>query len=152
MHSRLLAGLTGGLLALAVTAARGQDNDPTLEGVWSAERYVMRAGPTHEVAGRIFFAEGEWTVLFFVMGDDGEPHRGSAEGGTYTLRGEELVFSHLFHLSQGEEMPGLAHSPLRMTVSPAAEAATEPSTIEVLGDRLTIFFPSGNSLVFRRME
>ena len=152
MHMRRLAGLSTGLLALALTAAHAQDNDPTLEGVWSAERYVMRAGPTHEVAGRIFFTEGEWTVLFFVMGDDGEPHRGSAEGGTYTLRGEELVFSHLFHLSQGEEMPELPDSPLRMTVTPAAEAATEPSTIEVLGDQLTIFFPSGNSLQFRRVE
>jgi hypothetical protein len=152
MQMRQLTGLTAGLLALAVTAAHGQDNDPTLKGVWSAERYVMREGPTHAVTGRIFFAEAEWTVLFFVMGDDGEPLRGSAEGGTYTLRGEELVFSHLFHLSQGQEMPGLADSPLRMTVTPAAEAATEPSTIEVLGDQLTIFFPSGNSLRFRRVE
>ncbi|MCZ6918312.1 MAG: hypothetical protein O7I93_16175 [Gemmatimonadetes bacterium] len=152
MHIRQCASITTGLLMLAVTAAHAQTNDPTLKGVWSAERYVLREGPTHEVAGRIFFTEREWTVLFFVIGDDGEPRRGSAEGGTYTLRNERLVFSHLFHLSRGDEMPGLAASPLRMTVTPAAEAATEPSTIEVLGNRLTIFFPSGNSLEFRRVE
>ena len=140
------------LFACAVTTAHAQENDASLQGVWAAERYLMRSGPTHDVAGRIFFTEREWTVLFFVMGDDGAPRRGSAEGGTYTLHGDELVFSHLFHLSQGREMPGLAHSPLRMEVTPADDAATEPSTIELLGDQLTIFFPSGNMLQFRRVE
>ena len=42
MHMRQLTTITTGLLALAVTAAHSQTNDPALRGVWSAERYVMR--------------------------------------------------------------------------------------------------------------
>jgi len=149
--SRIVTSTVAALFALGVVDAPAQENDRTLEGVWAAERYVLRDGPTHQVTGRIFFTQTEWTVLFFVVDEDGEPRRGSGEGGSYTLQGNRLVFSHLFNLSTGEAMAGLPASPLRMESRAALEAQTEPSTIEVSGDRLTIAFPSGNAMVFRRL-
>jgi hypothetical protein len=139
------------LLATATIDANAQENDRPLEGVWSAEQYVLRDGPTHRVSGRIFFSGNEWTVLFFVLDSSGSPKRGSAEGGTFTLLGTDLVFSHLFHLSVGDEMEGLPASPLRLETHRAAEAPAEPSTISLTGNELTIFFPSGNRLEFNRV-
>ncbi len=131
--------------------AKGVVNDRALEGVWSAERYVLRDGPAHRVSGRIFFSGDEWTVLFFVLDPNGNPRRGSGEGGTFTLRGNDLVFSHLFHLSAGDEMDGLPASPLRLETHSAAEAQAEASTILLNRNRLTIFFPSGNRMEFSRV-
>ena len=102
------------------------------------------------MSGHILFEEVEWTVLFFVM-DDGTPRRGSAEGGTYTLSGRNLVFTHLYNLSVGKAMTGLAESPLQLTSRPRGTGTEEAGTIDIRGDRLTIFFPSGNSMQFRRL-
>ncbi len=139
------------LLAAVALDADAQENDRALEGVWSAERYVLRDGPAHRVSGRIFFSGNEWTVLFFVLDPNGNPRRGSGEGGTFTLRGNDLVLSHLFHLSAGDEMNGLPASPLRLETHSAAEAQTEPSTIALNRNRLTVFFPSGNSMEFLKV-
>lgn len=121
-----------------------------LQGVWAAERYHMAAGAEYEVQGRIFFGERDWQVLFFVVDDADEVRRGSAEGGTYTLEGGELVFAHLFNLSFGEEMPGLPAAELRMVSRPPGEAPLEPTNLAIEGDRLTLYFPSGNRMTFRR--
>ncbi len=139
------------LLTVVALDATAQENETRLDGVWAAERYAMRDGTTHRVTGRIFFSGTEWTVLFFVMDQQGNPKRGSGEGGTFTLHGNDLVFSHLFHLSAGDEMDGLPATPLRMETHSAAQAQTEPSTIELNRNRLTIFFPSGNRMEFSRM-
>lgn len=129
---------------------RGQES--ALGGAWSTERYVMKDGTEHDVRGHIFFDRNEWTVLFFVVDADGSPRRGSAEGGTYTLDGTRLVFTHLYHLSQGAAMRGLPESPLRMEARSRGTGPMEPSTIDLDGDQLTIFFPSGNSMIFRRLR
>lgn len=121
-----------------------------LHGAWQPERYLLKDGSELAVTGQIFFAETDWTVLFFVLDDDGMPKRGSGEGGTYTLEGDSLVFTHLYHLSSGEATGSLADSPLRMEIHDASEADTEPCTIELAGDALTIHFPSGNAMTFRR--
>ena len=121
-----------------------------LQGAWQPERYILKAGDELAVTGQIFFAEKDWTVLFFVLGDDGQPQRGSGEGGTYTLRGDSLTFTHLYHLSGGEATGSLSESPLRMEIHEVSEAATEPCTIALDGDALTIYFPSGNAMTFRR--
>ena len=78
-----------------------------VRGAWQAERYLLKDGTEHTVSGLIFFTERDWTVLFFVTTPDGQPRRGSGEGGTYTLSEDRLVFTHLYHLSAGEEMEGL---------------------------------------------
>lgn len=145
--------------------ARGQG---PLEGVWAAEQYRLASGPEHPLEGRIFFEDGEWQVLFFVIGagsleasGDGGPgaqsgegaavvRRGSAEGGRYEVRGDTVVFRHLFHLSAGDSVAGLPASALRMEVTAAAEAVREPTRFVVDGDRLTLFFPSGNEIDFVR--
>ena len=134
-------GLTGS--SAATSAVR-----PVLEGAWQAWEYHLASGESHRVRGRIFFTSDEWQVLFFVMDGD-EPRRGSGEGGRYTLDGDELTFEHLFHLSAGEEMEGLAASPLTLTARDG-EGPLEPTRVEVRGDGLALHFPSGNTMTFGR--
>lgn len=122
----------------------------SLRGAWATRTYVLSNGTTHQLAGHIFFDRTEWTVLFFVL-DDGEPQRGSAEGGTYRLDGQNLVFTHVYNLSAGSGMEGLPETPLRMVARPRGTGPEEPSTIDIDGDVLTIYFPSGNSMIFERL-
>ena len=138
----------GALVALVAPVAA--QSPAELRGAWAAERYYLAGGGEHEVAGRIFFAERDWQVLFFVMDGNGEARRGSGEGGTYTLTGDQLVFSHLFNLSVGEEMVGLPAAELRLVSRRPDEAPLEPTDIRIEGDILSLFFPSGNRMTFRR--
>lgn len=121
-----------------------------IRGAWRTEKYNLKEGGENQVDGLIFFTEKDWTVLFFVMGDDGEAKRGSGEGGSYTLDGEKLVFKHLYHLSAGEKVGSFDESPLRMFVKEASDAITEPCRVEFEGETMTIYFPSGNHIVFSR--
>jgi hypothetical protein len=134
-------------LALPVEVAAQDGAD--VRGAWSAQRYVLATGAVHEVRGQIFFAERDWQVLFFVMGEEG-PERGSGEGGTYERTEDGVVFSHLFNLSVGEAMEGLEEAPLRMTARGAEGAPLEPTRLDVEGDVLTLYFPSGNRMMFRK--
>ena len=122
----------------------------SIQGAWRAETYVLAGGATHAVDGLILFTETDWTVLFFVLDDDGMARRGSGEGGTYALEGDRLTFRHRYNLSAGEEMEGLPASELRMQIRNAADEAVEPCTIELSEERLTIHFPSGNRMMFWR--
>ena len=83
------------------------------------------------------------TVLFFTMDGVGALERGAGEGGAYTLEGDRLVFTHLYHLSGGS-------TPLRMSAKLPEDAELEPCRIDLAGEILTIFFPSGNRMTFRR--
>lgn len=122
---------------------------PTIQGAWYAETYGLVDGSQHEVRGNILFTESDWSVLFFVM-SDGQARRGSGEGGRYSLEAEDrLVFHHLYHLSYGEALSGLPASPLKMQLHEAGGVA-EPCRFSLEEDRLQLFFPSGNSMTFRR--
>ncbi len=121
-----------------------------IQGAWRAETYVLAGGVSHTVDGMIFFTATDWTVLFFVLDQEGVGRRGSGEGGTYTLAGDRLTFRHRYNLSAGEEMDGLPASELRMQISDAAGEAVEPCTIELSAERLTIHFPSGNRMMVSR--
>ncbi len=133
-------------LSILATSLNAQAASPV--GVWTGERYELADGAQHPIRGQIFFTENSWQVLFFVMDGD-EVRRGSAEGGRYTLEGEQLVFEHLYHFSTGEEMQGLPASPLRLTAR-EGDGPLEPTGLEVAGDILTLHFPSGNRMRFRR--
>lgn len=143
-----LAAPLAGSWPLSAQAAPPASADVRITGAWEPLSYSLQDGPRHSVRGRIFFTDSEWLVLFFVMEGD-EPRRGSGEGGGYTLEGDRLVFTHLFHLSAGQEMGGLPESPLRMEAR-RSEGPAEPTRVEVAGDRMTLYFPSGNSMEFRR--
>ena len=121
-----------------------------VRGAWNAETYIMKAGAEHRVEGRIFFTESDWQVVFFVVDEEGDIKRGSAEGGTYTLAGDALTFWHLHNFSTGEAMEGLEEAPLRMVYRDLENAPEEPANAYVDGDRLTLAFPSGNKLIFTR--
>lgn len=142
--------LLAALVAATAPSGAAQTGPQNIEGAWHADAYVMESGEGHPVVGHIFFASGQWTVLFFVTDGGGQPRRGSGEGGSYTLEGDRLVFTHLFNLSVGEAMAGLPESPLRMEARAAAGAPTEETTARIEGDRLTLDFPSGNSMMFSR--
>ena len=129
--------------------AQGQ---ASVEGAWVADRYLLADGAEYPVQGQIFFATGQWQVLFFVMDEDGEPQRGSGEGGTYERTPDGVVFRHLFNLSVGSAMPGLPEAPPRMVARGAEGAPLEPTRVDVVGDVLTLHFPSGNRMTFRSAE
>ena len=119
-------------------------------GAWHPEQYVLEDGTELDVSGLIFFSKRDWTVLFFVEDGNGEPVRGSGEGGTYLLVGDTLTFTHFYHLSAGDEIGPIAASPLRMSVKEIQDAAEEPCRAEVGEEMMTIHFPSGNRMVFRK--
>ena len=48
-----------------------QDVDVDIQGAWQAERYILKDGTEHPVAGLIFFTGNDWTVLFFVLDESG---------------------------------------------------------------------------------
>jgi hypothetical protein len=129
--------------ALALSSAAALAPEPTIQGSWHPELYTLKDGTEHPVAGLIFFTERDWTVLFFEIAADGSPQRGSGEGGTFSLSGDRLVFTHLYHLSGGS-------TPLKMSLKEPGEAETEPCRVELGFDRMTIHFPSGNRMLFRR--
>lgn len=114
-----------------------------VEGAWHPEIYTLKDGTVREVTGLIFFTDRDWTVLFFIRNEGGGLERGSGEGGTYSLEGDRLVFTHLYHLSGGS-------TPLKLSEKSPEEAEREDCRIELAGEVLTIHFPSGNQMKFRR--
>jgi len=114
-----------------------------VEGAWHPEIYTLKDGTVQEVTGLIFFTDRDWTVLFFTKDGRGGLQRGAGEGGTYTLEEDRLVFTHLYHLSGGS-------TPLKMSAKSPEDAELEPCRIELAGEILTIHFPSGNRMRFRR--
>ena len=124
-------------------------SDP-LEGAWKPIAYHLKSGESHSIDGSIFFHDGRWLVLFYVLDSDGNPVRGSAEGGSYSTSGDRLSLSHLSNLSSGEALPGLEASQLSMVLHKEGEGTPEECIYRIEGDRLTIDFPSGNSMQFTR--
>ena len=139
------------LAAMATAIPQASAESPDITGSWKPETYRLKSGPVHAVTGLITFTEKDWSVLFFIVTDEG-PRRGSGEGGTYTLDGDKLTFRHLYNLSGGHAVEGFEASDLSMKVRTpdADDAPSEPCTISIAEDLLTIFFPSGNQMTFRR--
>jgi hypothetical protein len=131
------------LLLAAVGLSAPVPAQSPVEGAWHPEIYTLADGTEQKVTGLIFFTDRDWTVLFFTMDGAGSLARGAGEGGTYTLEGDRLVFTHLYHLSGGS-------TPLKMSAKSPEEAELEPCRIERAGELLRIFFPSGNRMTFRR--
>ena len=155
-HPHLPAPAGGGAAVVALAAAAllfGGGLAPVaaqtdLDGAWRADEYALADGVTHPLAGHILFVDGEWSVLFYVLDATGQPVRTSAEGGTYTRSAEDLVFTHLYYTAKGAAVDGLEESPFEMRVNDAG--VEEPSRATVNGDYLTLYFPSGNRMTFRR--
>jgi hypothetical protein len=101
-----------------------------------------------EPRGTIFFGEQNWVVLFFVVDAAGLPLRASGEGGTYVLEGNRLIFTHLYLMATGgDPVDGLQKNPPEMKLD---SNQREECRIELIGNKLTIFFPSGNRMRFVR--
>lgn len=109
-----------------------------LDGVWRLDTYVV-GGQEQQVHGLLFLTGGYWSTLYFVPGDGGA--WGSAEAGRYQFDGRQLVFLHQLVFQGG------GGRPLRMD-----ERADREETCQVTleGGRLSIDFPSGNTLHLRR--
>lgn len=138
----LYAGLLGGLQQPAAVT--------DLRGGWALDTYLLKDGTRRPLAGRLVFTDREWLVLYFITERD-VPQRGSAEGGTYTLSGDRLVFTHLFNMTGERPVGGGAEASLKMELHEQSRAPAEPCRIVVDGERLTIqFLPSGNSILLRR--
>lgn len=123
--------------------------DLDVRGGWQPELFELKTGERHAVSGLIVFTASEWTLTLFYTSDGEEPQRAVAEGGTYTIVGSTMAMKHLYRFSAGKEMSGLADSPLRMEVD-RQEAPLEPIMVKIEVERLTLSFPSGNKMTFRR--
>jgi len=139
----VMCATTGAAAAPQVGAA-----PQSIAGAWEARSYLLSTGEEHPLVGKIFFTATDWQVVFFVLDADGAPRRGSAEGGTYATEGARLTFMHRFNLSVGAALPGLPADDLRMVVHESMTAEAARFVIE--HDALTLFFPSGNEMRFRR--
>lgn len=140
------------LVALSTNTVSAQPAPaaPDIRGAWQADTYTLKTGERHRVQGLIVFTASDWSVTFFVTPEGQPPQRASAEGGTYELDGDHLGLRHRYNFSTGKALPGLPASPLRMTLNEAGQAPLESCTVQVAGDTLTLAFPSGNSMTFRR--
>jgi len=127
---------------------RAEAGAADIVGAWEAQSYLLSSGEEHNLAGKIFFTASHWQVVFFVLDDEGAARRGSAEGGAYATEGERLTFMHRFNLSVGEALPGLPADDLRMVVHDTM--TSEAARFAIDDDTLTLFFPSGNAMRFRR--
>ncbi|MFQ5421081.1 MAG: hypothetical protein ACE5EY_12050 [Anaerolineae bacterium] len=140
------------VLLLVSCQTQHPDNAVSIQGAWQPQSYSLKEGGQFQVDGLIFFTKSDWTVLFFVLDEDGTPQRGSAEGGGYTLAENRLTFAHHYHLSGGSAVGSLPETPLTMEIRSVGEATKEACTIDLSNDHLTIRFPSGNSMTFKRMS
>ena len=122
----------------------------SITGAWRVESYVLRDGTRPPVDGTIIFTESSWSVLFFIVDDEGEARRGSGEGGTYTLEGDNLTFFHRYTMSGGDAVEGFAASDWSLTLREPDAAVSEACTVDLSEERLTIHFPSGNRMEFSR--
>ncbi|MFC2167648.1 hypothetical protein ACFLRW_01600 [Acidobacteriota bacterium] len=122
--------------------------EPDIQGAWKIEGYELKAGGVPRVRGTIFFGEHDWAVLFFVVDAEGQPLRASGEGGTYVVEGDRLMFTHMYLMaSGGDPVDGLQKNPPQMKLDSNIK---EDCRIELTGNKLTIFFPSGNRMRFVR--
>lgn len=139
--------LTG--LGVTTSEAVGQTTaNVAIQGAWEPQVYVLKDGTRHALRGRMFFTASEWLVTFFVIDHD-KPKRGSSEGGRYKLEGDSLILRHSYLLAAGDAMAGLPASPLRMEARTRDEPV-EGASIKLENDRLVLYFPSGNSMEFKR--
>lgn len=152
MRARLALAFATLLLLTACVRVSINSGATPLDGVWRLREYRLAAGDTQPLDGTIFFVDGKWSVLYFVLDERGAPQRGSGEGGAFTLDGDRLTFEHRFNLSGGGAAGSLEADPLSMTIHAETAMPTEACTIDLDGDRLIVFFPSGNSIVFARWE
>lgn len=140
----------GRMGALALWLMTGLAGAQDLRGAWRADSYVLKSGEVHQVEGLMIFSEGEWAVVYFVKDDEGKPQRGAGEGGPYTLDGNELVLTRDYLVIASDEIGELPEIPLRFDIPAVKDPVVEPCKIELADDRMTIEFPSGNQMGFRR--
>ena len=135
-------------LVLVASVVGAQEKD--VRGAWKADHYVLKDGGVHHVEGLMIFSETDWTVVYFVKDDDGQPQRGAGEGGPYTLDEDKLVLTRDYLVIAGNEIGELREIPLRFDIPAVTDPVIEPCLIEFDDDRITIEFPSGNRMGFRR--
>jgi len=118
-----------------------------LKGTWRPELYVIKDSDELSVTGQIFFSDKNWQVLFFVLNENGDPVRASAEGGDYILEQDNLTFYHLYNYSGNDQ-----NAPSMLKVFNQETKQEESCTIKLVGENLTIYFPSGNSMIFIKIS
>lgn len=144
-HVVPLGALLLGLLASPAAAQR-----PDIRGAWQADSYVLKEGANHHVDGLMVFSERDWAVVYFVKDDQGKPQRGAGEGGRYMLDGNRLVLTREYLVIASGAIGSLPPIPLRFDAPGVKEPVVEDCRIEVAEGRITIQFPSGNRMGFRR--
>jgi len=120
-----IAALAAALLGAASQGSLVHAADVDLRGSWKSEIYTLKDGTRHTMPGLLIFTKTDWTTLW-VITVDGKPMRGAGEGGTYTVSGNKLTFSHVFNVSGGKAVAGMPELPLRVETNAAGSAPIEP--------------------------
>lgn len=139
-------------LALVLLALPALAQEADIRGAWRADTYVLKDGSNHHVEGLMIFSERQWAVVYFVEDGDGKPQRGAGEGGPYTLDGDRLVLTRDYLVIASSAIGTLPEIPLRFDVPGVKKPVVEECRLELAGDRMTIEFPSGNRMGFRRSD
>ncbi len=124
-----------------------KNTDTAISGFWLPKKYVMINGESKDVSGHISFGSNQWSVVFFILDDDGNPMNASAEGGEYLLEKNNLTFWHSYNFSDTSK--GITGN-LTKTVSSKDNRQKEFCHIELEEDTLVIYFPSGNAMIFSK--
>ena len=132
---------------LFTTCGVKSDPSPALEGFWTPEKYLLESGESKPVSGHISFGKNQWSVVFFILDDEGKPLSASAEGGEYSLENNNLIFWHSYNFSDVSKGDV---TELTKTISRTENRQKEFCTIEIEDDLLAIYFPSGNAMIFSR--
>ncbi len=111
----------------------------TVEGAWQTALYIVNGAAT-DVDGVLLLANGQWSTLYFVRGPGGL--RGSAEAGSYDWADGTLTFRHRLAFQGGDG---------RVVVMTNEDTEVEACAITLEADTMTIRFPSGNTLLCRRI-
>lgn len=137
---KVLFSMVFGLLLVAhVTEA----SDQSIIGVWNTHTYVVQ-GKEHELDGLIIFTERHFAGTGFSKFSGGEMDDSNANAGTYRVEGNKLLMQQQvqIHIRPGDEKEPIFYG----------KGVPEEATYEIEGDRLTIYFPSGNKYICDRLE
>ena len=135
------------LLFLFQGCNQGNAPDSILSGFWIPKKYLMSNGESKDVYGHISFGKNQWSVVFFILDEEGNPTSGSAEGGEFMLEDDNLTFWHYYNFA---DISKGTSGNLNKTIYKEDQRQKELCRIEIDEDILVIYFPSGNAMIFSK--
>ncbi len=130
------------LACVIVSGQAAEANDARLRGVWKTLVYVV-GGEEHPMNGLFIFTARHFAANAFFRMSGGAQDDSNANAGTYRTEGDRIVFTQQvqIHVRPGDEEQPIVYG----------KDVVEEARYEIEGDRLTVFFPSGNKYLCQRI-